>query len=70
MTTEQVVVEPNERTFADRWREEKLLKKSKKKAQKKLEQDGVPVKEAKKLVKKAVNQIASKPQKRAAGRGR
>jgi hypothetical protein len=56
-------------TFADKWHAEKLLKRAKKKPRKSLQAKGVPKGEATKMVKKAVNQIASKPVKRAAGRG-
>lgn len=56
-------------TFADKWHAEKLLKRAKKKARKSLEAKGIPKGEATKLVKGAVNQIANKPVKRAAGRG-
>jgi len=56
-------------TFADKWHAEKLLKRAKKKAKKSLQAKGLPKKEATKLVKGAVNNIANKPVKRAAGRG-
>jgi hypothetical protein len=56
-------------TFADKWHAEKLLKKAKKKARKSLQSKGLPKKEATKLIKGAVNNIANKPVKRAAGRG-
>ena len=47
-----------------------LLKKSKKKARKKLEQQGFDKSLANRLVKNAMNRIASnKPMKKAAGRG-
>jgi len=55
--------------FAERYHAEKLLKKAKKKARKSLQAKGIPKSEATKLVKGAVNQIANKPVKRAAGRG-
>jgi hypothetical protein len=56
-------------TFADKWHAEKLLKRAKKKTRKSLQAKGLPKKEATKLVKGAVNNIANKPVKRAAGRG-
>lgn len=56
-------------TFADKWHAEKLLKRAKKKAKKTLQQKGLSKREATKLVKGAVNNIANKPVKRAAGRG-
>lgn len=56
-------------TFADKWHAEKLLKRAKKKARKSLESKGIPKKEASKMVKGAVNNIANRPIKRAAGRG-
>jgi glutamyl-tRNA reductase len=55
--------------FAEKYHAEKLLKKAKKKARKSLQAKGIPKGEATKLVKGAVNQIANKPVKRAAGRG-
>lgn len=56
-------------TFADKWHAEKLLKRAKKKAKKTLQAKGMSKKEATKLVKGAVNNIANRPMKRAAGRG-
>lgn len=59
-------------TFAERYRQEKLLKKAKKKARKELENTGVPKGMATKLVNQSVRNIVSdnKPQKRSTGRGR
>jgi hypothetical protein len=57
-------------TFADKWHAEKLLKRAKKKAKKSLQAKGLSKSEATKLVKGAVNNIANKPMKRSAGRGR
>jgi uncharacterized protein YfcZ (UPF0381/DUF406 family) len=57
-------------TFADKWHAEKLLKRAKKKAKKSLQAKGLSKSEATKLVKGAVNNIANKPIKRSAGRGR
>lgn len=56
-------------TFADKWHAEKLLKRAKKKARKQLESKGFSKSEANRAVKRAVNNIANKPVKRAAGRG-
>lgn len=56
-------------TFADKWHAEKLLKRAKKKARKSLQTKGMTKREATKLVKGAVNNIANRPVKRAAGRG-
>jgi len=57
-------------TFADKWHADKLLKRAKKKAKKSLQAKGMSKSEATKLVKGAVNNIANKPIKRSAGRGR
>lgn len=59
-----------ETTFAEKWHAEKLLKKSKKKARKQLQNQGHSHGDARALVKKAVNTIAAKPIRKAAGRGR
>jgi hypothetical protein len=56
--------------FAEKYHAEKLLKKAKKKAKKSLQAKGLSKSEATKLVKGAVNNIANKPMKRSAGRGR
>jgi DNA-binding Xre family transcriptional regulator len=55
--------------FAEKWHADKLLKRAKKKAKKTLQSKGMSKSEATKLVKGAVNNIANKPMKRAAGRG-
>jgi hypothetical protein len=57
-------------TFADKWHADRLLKRAKKKAKKSMVAKGLSKKEAGKLVKQAVNNIANKPIKRSAGRGR
>ena len=57
-------------SFAEKYHAEKLLKKAKKKAKKNMMAKGLSKSEAGKLVKKAVNNIANKPMKRSAGRGR
>jgi SOS response regulatory protein OraA/RecX len=56
-------------TFADKWHAEKLLKRTKKKARKQLQQKGFSKGEATKLVKQSVNRIAARPTNRGAGRG-
>ena len=56
--------------FAEKYHAEKLLKRAKKKAKKSLQAKGMSKSEATKLVKGAVNNIANKPMKRSAGRGR
>ena len=56
-------------TFADKWYAEKLLKKTKKKARKQLQQRGYSKGDATSLVKQAINRIAAKPEKRGSGRG-
>jgi hypothetical protein len=55
--------------FAQKYHADKLLKKAKKKAKKGMMAKGFSKKESGKLVKQAVNSIANKPVKRAAGRG-
>jgi uncharacterized membrane protein len=65
MTEETKVI-----TFAEKWHAEKLLKRSKKKARKQLQNQGHSHGEARAIVKKAVNQIAAKPERKSAGRGR
>jgi len=56
--------------FAEKYHADKLLKRAKKKAKKGMVAKGLSKKEAGKLVKQAVNNIANKPMKRSAGRGR
>ena len=72
MTNEEQndAVEPM--TFAERYRQEKLVKKAKKKARKELENKGVPSGIASKMVNQSVRNIVNdnKPQKRSSGRGR
>ena len=60
--------EPSE--FKQQWEARKLLKRAKKKAKKQLEQKGFSSQSASRMVKQAVNNIANKPMKRSAGRGR
>jgi hypothetical protein len=59
-----------ESEFAQKYHAEKFLKKAKKKTKKGMVAKGLSKKEAGKLVKQAVNNIANKPMKRSAGRGR
>jgi DNA-binding Xre family transcriptional regulator len=56
--------------FAEKYHADKILKRAKKKAKKNLQAKGLSKSEASKLVKGAVNNIANKPMKRSAGRGR
>lgn len=56
--------------FAEKYHADRILKRAKKKAKKNLQAKGLSKSEASKLVKGAVNNIANKPQKRSAGRGR
>lgn len=56
--------------FSEKWHADKLLKRSKKKARKQLQNQGHSHGEARAMVKKAVNQIIAKPERKSAGRGR
>lgn len=59
-------------TFKERWEQQRLLKRSKKKAKKALVQKGYDPSSAASMVKKAMGNIAqrdNKPVKKAAGRG-
>lgn len=56
-------------TFKQEWEAKKLLKKTKKKAKKQLMQRGHSPREATGMIKQALKNISSKPEKRAAGRG-
>lgn len=62
--------ETKEITFSEQWHADKLLKRSKKKARKQLQNQGHSHSESRAMVKKAVNTIAAKPIRKAAGRGR
>ena len=57
-------------TFKEQWEQKKLLKRARKKAKHTLQSKGLGRREAGKAVNKAVNQIAVKPMKKSAGRGR
>jgi hypothetical protein len=65
-----MTTETKEVSFAEKWHAEKLLKRTKKKARKQLQKQGHTHGEARAMVKKAVSQIASKPERKSAGRGR
>lgn len=65
-----MTTETKEISFSEQWRADKLLKRSKKKARKQLQDQGHTHGEARTMVKKAVNTIANKPIRKAAGRGR
>ena len=56
-------------TFKEQWEQKKLLKRAKKKAKHTLQSKGFGRREASTAVNKAVNRMASKPMKKAAGRG-
>lgn len=56
--------------FAEKYHADRLLKRAKKKAKKNMMAKGLSKNEAGKLVKNAVNNIANRPMKRTAGRGR
>jgi hypothetical protein len=57
-------------SFKEQWEQKKLLKRAKKKAKHTLEQQGFGRREASQKINKAVNNIASKPTRKSAGRGR
>jgi hypothetical protein len=56
-------------TFKEQWEQKKLLKRAKKKAKHNLQKQGFGRREASQKVNAAVNRIASKPIKKAVGRG-
>jgi hypothetical protein len=69
---ETKVVPPVPLTFKERWEQQRLLKRSKKKAKKALIQKGYDPSSAASMVKKAMSNITqrdNKPVKKAAGRG-
>lgn len=57
-------------SFKEQWEQKKILKRAKKKAKHTLQSQGFGRKEASKAVNKAVNNLAKKPMKKSAGRGR
>ena len=65
-----MIEETKQVSFSEQWHAEKLLKRSKKKARKQLQNQGHSHSESRAIVKKAVNQIAAKPERKSAGRGR
>ena len=56
--------------FKEQWEQKKLLKRAKKKAKHTLQSQGFGRREASTAVNKAVNNLAKKPMKKSAGRGR
>jgi hypothetical protein len=65
------IEQPKQLSFSEQWHEQRLLKRSKKKARKQLQKQGYSPREASSLVKKAVSNITSnKPERKTAGRGR
>jgi hypothetical protein len=57
-------------TFKEQWEQKKLLKRAKKKAKHTLQSQGFGRREASTAVNKAVTNLAKKPMKKSAGRGR
>jgi hypothetical protein len=57
-------------SFKEQWEQKKLLKRAKKKAKHTLQSQGFGRREASTAVNKAVNNLAKKPMKKSAGRGR
>jgi hypothetical protein len=57
-------------TFKEQWEQKKILKRAKKKAKHTLQSQGFGRREASTAVNKAVNNLAKKPMKKSAGRGR
>ncbi len=62
-------IKPVPLTFKEQWEQKKLLKRAKKKAKHTLQSQGFGRREASTAVNKAVTRMASKPMKKAAGRG-
>ncbi len=66
----ELIANPASQKFSDRWHAEKLLKRSKKKARKSLEQRGFSKSQASKMVKTALTRITTNsPERRGSGRG-
>jgi len=61
--------EPVKLTFKEQWQQRKWVKRSKKKAKKELMKNGYDRSTASSMVKKAIRNIVSKPERKAAGRG-
>ena len=57
-------------SFKEQWEQKKLLKRAKKKAKHTLQSQGFGRKERSKEVNTGVNNLAKKPMKKSAGRGR
>jgi hypothetical protein len=70
MEQEQSEVEVRPLTFKEQWEAQKLIKRAKKKAKHTLQSQGFGRREAGKAVNKAVTNLAQKPMKKSAGRGR
>lgn len=65
-----VEAKPVPLTFKEQWEQQRLLKRSKKKAKKELIKKGFDPSSASSMVKRAIKNIANRaPEKRAAGRG-
>ena len=65
-----VEAKPIPLTFKEQWEQKKILKQAKKKAKHTLQSQGFGRREASTAVNKAVNNLAKKPMKKSAGRGR
>jgi hypothetical protein len=57
-------------TFKEQWEQKKLLKRAKKKAKHTLQSQGFGRREASQKVNEAVANLARKPERKSAGRGR
>jgi hypothetical protein len=66
--TEEITLAPL--SFKEQWEQKKILKRARKKAKHTLQSQGFGRREAGKAVNKAVNNLAQKPMKKSAGRGR
>jgi len=66
--TEEITLAPL--SFKEQWEQKKILKRARKKAKHTLQSKGLGRREAGKAVNKAVNNLAQKPMKKSAGRGR
>jgi hypothetical protein len=66
--TEEITQAPL--SFKEQWEQKKLLKRAKKKAKHTLQSQGFGRREASTAVNKAVTNLAKKPMKKSAGRGR
>jgi hypothetical protein len=66
--TEEITPAPL--SFKEQWEQKKLLKRAKKKAKHTLQSQGFGRREASKEINKTVTNLAQKPMKKSAGRGR